>query len=152
MNEFDMKSALQAIGASLLLAVAGFLIHPYFQELSFFQMKGVRIQALEMGTQSKIRIIFTVAFAFIPLLFFGMRKMLKLTDNKQKIFAVCAILIAGIIFWQYKINSLNTLYNDLGDMYFFALEDLNLELYLLIGLIMGAILGGVALYRFKKRP
>ena len=151
MNDFKIKDYLLFIGSTLVLALFGFLIHPFFTQLSFFQLNEVKIYAVETGTTEKLRWIFCIAFSFMPLLFLALQKMLKLTDFKQKIFAVLAIFIAGIIFWQFKINSLKSIYEKLDPSHYFALEDLNLELYLLLGFIIGAILGGISLYRYKSR-
>lgn len=156
MNEFDVKGAFQAAGAILVLGVAGFLLHPFFMDFSLFLLKNVRVQAISADTDFRNRILFTISFALIPILFLALRKMAKLSDLKQKVFAIAAILVSGIIFWQFKLNSLNMRYEELSNgsksvIYFFALEDLHLELYLVTGFIIGAVIAAIGLYRFKKR-
>lgn len=155
MNDFDTKNALWAVASALLLATAGLLLHPYFQQLSFIQMEEVQVRAIEAGTQSKLSMLFASSLALIPLLFFAMKKMLKLTQPRQYFFAIVAMLVSGVIFWQFKINSLQMRYEELAKMeaisYYFALEDLRLELYLLVGLVVGAGIGSIALYRFSQK-
>lgn len=150
-----MKSALWTLVSIVLLALFGFVIHPYFQALSFSQFKAIHIQALDLGTQFQLRVLFCAAMAFIPILFFAMKKMLRLTTQRQQFFALAAILISGIIFWQFKIYSLNMRYEELMKVkimhYYFALEDLRLEMYLLIGFILGAVIGSISLHRSSKR-
>lgn len=155
MDQFDKKRMFQTLTAVLLLGIIAYFLHPYFQQWSLFQMKDVKVQSVLLGTAFKLKIMFSVAFAFIPLLFFAVIKLMKITEQRQKIFTVAAIFITGIIFWQVKINSLNLRYEELMQVkymkYYFALEDLNLELYLLLGFIIGAVLGAIGLYRFNKR-
>lgn len=153
-----MKIIIQVTGLSILLAFAGYMFHGAFTDLSFDQLRKVRIQTMEPETGNNLRWIFAVALGSIPLLILAMRKILRLTEVKQTMFSLSAILVSGLIFWQYKVYSLNTRYEELNQVqtgipmkYYFARENLNLEIYLFLGFVIGAVIGSIGLYRSKNK-
>lgn len=151
-----MKFIIQITAISIVLALTGFLLHEPFTQLSMYQLQKVQVVTLRMETDFELRLIFALSLGFIPVLYAGMRALLKINQTKQIIFAVSSIFITGIIFWQYKIVSITQRYEELdrvatGIKYVFARENLNLELYLLLGFILGAVIGSISLYRYKKR-
>lgn len=154
----SLNKIIKISAISLLLALIAFIAHPYFTALSFYQMKEVKIQTTQIGTEYNLRWIFAVVVAFIPLFYFAVEKFLNIEKTKETIFMLSAIVLSGVIFWQYKIISLQKRFEELNNakssfpiQYIFARENLNLEVYCFFGLFAGTIIGGIALYRFRKR-
>jgi hypothetical protein len=142
----------------LICGLTGFIIYPFFAKVSLYQLQDVRIQILEINTVNHLRWIFTVVITFIPLLFLTVKKFLQIHQLKQYFFIIASILISGIIFWQYKIVSIQKRFEELNQIktdypvqYYFARENLSLEIYLFFGFVIGALIGSIALYRFNKR-
>jgi len=153
-----MKTILSVTGLSILLVITGFFTWELFFQFSMDQLEGVKIQVTEINSEIRLKWMFSVALGIVPWLCFGVLKTLALKDNKQVFFAAASIVISGIIFWQYKLYSLKTRYEEISSVpspfpveYRFALENLNLEVYLFFGFLLGAIIGAIALYRSSKR-
>ncbi len=154
----NIKSVYLIILISLISGVIGFFIHPYFVKLSVLEMKDVRVVSFDIAASFNLKILMGIIFTFIPLFLFSVLKVLNLDGQKDKVFILLSILISGIVFWQFKLYSIQerlkelqaqTAGNDVN--YVFSQEDLNLELYLFIGFFVGAMISGIALHQFRKK-
>lgn len=154
----DIQSIYKIVLISLIFGVIGYFIHPYFVELSILEMQDVKVIVTDVKTPSNLKILMGIIFTFIPLFFFTAVKVLSIDNQRHKLFILLSIILAGIIFWQFKLYSIHERMLELrastrGKIinYVFAQEDLNLEFYLFIGFFVGVMIGGIALYRFRKK-
>lgn len=154
----DIKSVYKILLISLVFGLIGYFIHPYFVKLSILEMKDVNVVTINKEAAFNLKILLAIVFVFIPLFYFSTIKLLNIDIQRDKIFISLSILIAGIIFWQFKIYSIQERLKELkaaaGELninYVFAQEDLNLELYLFVGFFVGAVISGIALFQFRKR-
>jgi hypothetical protein len=154
----DIKSVYKIVLISLIFGVVGFFVHPYFVKLSIMEMKDVNVVTIDKEAASNLKILMAIIFTFIPLFFFSAIKVLTIENQRDKIFILLSIIIAGIIFWQFKLYSIQERLLELRAQtkgkiinFVFAQEDLNLEFYLLIGFFVGVIISGIALIQFRKR-
>lgn len=155
MNDFNIKGFFLSAGLMLLMAALGYVIHPYFMHLYSYQLGDVQYAVTDLDTPLTLRLIFCAALAFVPLLFFTIQKMMKISEGREKIFILAAMIVSGIIFLQFRISSLKSQFYELNPrrafpLQVFDMKDLHLELYLLTGFILGAALGGFALHRFRR--
>ncbi len=154
----DIKSVYKIMVICFVTGLVGFFIHPYFVQLSVSEMKGVSIVTLDTDTAFNLKILMGIICLFIPLFHFTVLKVLNLEKKRDKLFVLISIILSGVIFWQYKLYSIQERFNELRAQtseikinYVFAQENLNLEFYLFIGLIVGALIAGLALYRFRSK-
>lgn len=154
----DIKSIYKIVLISLLVGLIGYFIHPYFVKLSVSEIKDVNVVVIDQEAASNLKILMGIIFTFIPLFFFTAVKVLTIENQRQKLFILLSIVLAGIIFWQFKLYSIHERMLELrastrGKIinYVFAQENLNLEFYLFIGFFVGVMVSGIALHRFRKR-
>ena len=154
----DIKSVYKIVLISLVFGVIGYFIHPYFMKLSVMEMKDVNVVTLEKGSASNLSILMGIIFTFIPLFFFTSVKVLTIENQRHKIFILLSIILAGVIFWQFKLYSIHQHVMNLRAQtrgkiinYVFPQEHLNLEFYLFIGFFVGVMISGVILYRIRKK-
>ena len=154
----DIKSVYKIVLISLVFGVIGYFIHPYFMKLSVMEMKDVNVVTLEKGSASNLSILMGIIFTFIPLFFFTSVKVLTIENQRHKIFILLSIILAGVIFWQFKLYSIQQHVMNLRAQtrgkiinYVFPQEHLNLEFYLFIGFFVGVMISGVILYRIRKK-
>lgn len=153
-----IKSVYKIILFTLIFGVIGYFVHPYFVQFSVSEMKDVTVVTINLDAAGSLRILMAIFFTFIPLFYFSAKKMLNIVVKREQIFIALSILISGIIFWQYKIYSIQERLKELKAApggkdinYIFAQEDLNLEFYLFIGFFVGVFISGIALVQFRKR-
>ncbi len=153
-----IKSAYKIILFTLIFGLIGYFIHPYFVQLSVAEMKNVTVVVINQTASLNLRILIAIIFTFIPLFYFAANKLLNIVVKREQIFIALSILISGIIFWQYKIYSIQERLKELKAApggkdinYIFAQEDLNLEFYLFIGLFVGVAIGTFGIFQFRKR-
>ena len=154
----DLKSVYKIVLISLVFGVIGYFIHPYFVQLSVMEMKDVNVVTIDKEAVSNLNILMGIIFVFIPLFFFTSVKVLTIENPRHKIFVLLSIILAGVIFWQFKLYSIQQRMIELraetrGRIvnYVFPQEHLNLEFYLFIGFFVGVMISGVAIYRFRKK-
>lgn len=154
----NIKSVYIIVLISLLSGAVGFFIHPYFVKLSVLEMKGVNVVTFDLAAIFNLKILMAIVFTFIPLFFFSALKVLNTDAKKDKVFVLLSIIIAGIVFWQFKLYSIQERLKELRAQpggkdvnYVFSQEDLNLEIYLFIGFFVGAMISGIALHQFRKK-
>ena len=154
----DLKSVCKIVLISLVFGVIGYFIHPYFVQLSVMEMKDVNVVTIDKEAVSNLNILMGIIFVFIPLFFFTSVKVLTIENPRHKIFVLLSIILAGVIFWQFKLYSIQQRMIELraetrGRIvnYVFPQEHLNLEFYLFIGFFVGVMISGVAIYRFRKK-
>lgn len=140
-----MKITLKYISLVLVLCVIGFYLSNYFFELCNIQLNNNNIEAIHLKIAGQLirRLQFALLIGCIPILFFFVNKWAKLNSITQKVAVYLIIVFTGIIFWQYRILNLTEIINttpDLGINTSVDIDRLNIEIYLLIGLFLGAIL------------
>lgn len=144
--------------AGLTLGIVAFFTHELFTSWSCQAMAEVKIQDTQMDLSFKLKLLYTAIWAVVPFFVLAVLLIGKFNEKRHALYIGISTLISGIIFWLFKIYSLNLRYAEIMQVktpfpvtYYFARADLNLELYVLIGFVVGAILSGIALHRFLKR-
>jgi hypothetical protein len=147
-----------ALGASLVLGLVAFFTHSLFTDFSFDALSEVRIQDTQLSLNFRLKLLYTASWAAFPFFVLAVVLLGKFRTRRHVAFISLGTLIAGVIFWFFKIYSLNLRYVEIANVktpfpmtFYFAREDLNLEIYLLIGFVVGACLSGFALHRYTKR-
>lgn len=147
-----------ALIAGVLLGITAFWAHPAFTSFSFQIMPEVKIQDTDMDLSFNLRLLFTAIWAVFPFFVLTVLLIGKFNEKRHAVYVGISTLISGVIFWLFKIYSLNLRYDEITHVqtpfpvtFYFARADLNLELYLLIDILTGACLSGIALLRFLKR-
>lgn len=147
-----------ALVVGLTLGIVAFFTHELFTSWSYQAMADVKIQDTQMDLSFKLKLLYTAIWAVFPFFVLTVLLIGKFNEKRHALFIGISTFISGIIFWGFKIYSLNLRYAEITQVkipfpitFYFAREDLNLELYVLVGFVVGAILSGIALHRFLKR-
>ena len=154
-----MKNSLKYIALILISTVVGFLIWNTFFELSLTQLskENINIVSRKMGDQFFLRSLFALSFGIIPLLYLILRKIKKLKFMTQGIISLVIIFLSGILFWQFRIfqlnnrfEKLNTIKIDDGNQMEINISELNFEIFLLVGFIIGIAIN-ILIFRNKLK-
>ena len=154
-----MKNSLKYIALILISTVVGFLIWNTFFELSLTQLskENINIVSRKMGDQFFLRSLFAISFGIIPLLYLILRKITKLKFMTQGIISLVIIFLSGILFWQFRIfqlnnrfEKLNTIKIDDGNQMEINISELNFEIFLLVGFIIGIAIN-ILIFRNKLK-
>lgn len=147
-----------ALVAGIALGTVAFFTHELFTSWSYQAMVDVKIQDTQMDFSFKLKLLYTAIWAVFPFFVLTVLLIGKFNEKRHALFIGISTFISGIIFWVFKIYSLNLRYAEITQVknpfpitFYFAREDLHLELYVLIGFLVGAILSGITLHRFLKR-
>ncbi len=141
-----MKNTLKYVGLILIFTVTGFLIWDIFFELSLSQIANGNIEIIsqKIGGKFNLNAKFALIMGIIPLLYLIIRKITKLKFNYQSLISITLIILSGTLTWQFRIFQLNNQFdtstklnpaNQLKTQ--INLRELNFELYIFIGFIIG---------------
>ena len=136
----NTKRLIAITGLSFFFAVIGFSIWEWFFKLSVHQ---VAIQKLEFGAfsgQFLAHMTFTIAIGLIPFIYDTTIRLGYIGEPWKRLVTLSTILITAIIFWQLRIQFLQTELQQVLVDSSLVLGALNFQVYLLIGLISGACL------------
>ena len=147
-----MNTYYKYIGLTLGMMVAGFLLWSTFFNSSIQQLDaGSTILNTDPQQIRSGRTILMLALGITPLLYLLSMKIAKSTAIKNSIITIGIILFSGILMWQLRIMVTNSKLNRLTDITGlsdiraeFQIADLQPELYLLIGFVLGAICSGIS--------
>lgn len=140
------------------LIILGFLTWKYFLSfsLSLIDRKNIVISSRKLGGQFNSNLIFALSFGTIPLLYSIIKKTTKISSIKQSLISLGIILTSGIVLWGIRIWHINYQSTLLSK---FMIEneikihmefgDLNFELYLFMGFLIGMILS-ILIYKNRS--
>ncbi len=138
--------------------IIGYLMHKLFFEVSLSLLndwqtiifEGSLVQAIDA------RRMFALIIGSIPVLYLIVEKLTKLKTLRHRLIVTSITIGFGILFWLFRIFNLNNSFKKLSNFetletldISISAEVLNLELFLLIGLVFGALFS-VIFFRFKK--
>lgn len=143
---------------TITLTVIGFNLHRHFFDISFAQFESWRAMIFSTGSgfSFNVPLLFSLVIGSIPLLFLIVDKMAKLTSITQKLVSITIIIGFGILFWQLRILYLNKIMQRLLGSEIpetldvsINLQTLHLEVFLLIGFLVGAVVS-ILVFKNKK--
>jgi len=152
-----MKNTLKYLGLILILFVTGFLIRDYFFDLSISQITNENTQVVSRNISGQFFSHFTFALSIgiLPLLYLIIKKVTKLNFINQGLITCGIIIGCGVLLWQLRIFQLNNQAQNLSDLNIgngikmqMDYENLNFEIYMFIGFIVGTVL---SILIFKNR-
>ncbi len=147
-----MNAYYKIVGLTVGFFIIGYLIWPMFFELSVSQAK---TPGMIMNTRGNNDFydgtLFWLTFGLIPLLHFAVNKSAKSKSLKQDLISLFIIAFCGILFWQARLlltafeAKRTTMGVDPAIMFEYPINELQLQLYFAIGIIVGAILSWLTL-------
>ena len=146
-----MKIWLPFILISVGLAILAIILWPTFLNLSLNQInsQGTVINVYDGKLNNGI--FFILSIALIPTLLWTALKISKQDRFISKLYILLIIIISGFALWQIRIFLLNNKLSDrsginnlTGINIDYNFQYLNFDLYFALGLILGAIFGGLA--------
>jgi len=158
-----MKGNGRIIGLSFLLGIIGFLTRDFFLSYSMTAITGENIlleKSRELPHQSFPLVVFILSFCIIPFLYVMVKKMCKLTTPASQYISIILIITSGLLFCTLRILYLKVKAAKIHDLLQRAefaegaeipsirFEEVNLEVYLLMGLIAGTLFS-IFMYRKK---
>ncbi len=152
-----MKNPLKYIGLILILFIIGFLLRDYFFNLSISQITNDRTQVVsrKLSGQFLSHITFALSIGILPILYLIIKKVTKLNFIHQGLISCLVIIGCGILLWQFRIFHFNHQAQYLSDLnigngikLYLDHENLNFEVYLFTGFIVGTVL---SILIFKNR-
>ncbi|WP_353164180.1 hypothetical protein [Empedobacter brevis] len=158
-----MKENGRIIGLSFLLCFIGFLTRDFFLSYSMTVITGENMlfdKSWELPYQSFPLAVFIFSFGIIPFLYLLVKKVCKLTTPTSQYVSIILIITSGLLFYALRILYLKVKAAKIHDLLQRAefaegaeipsirFEEVNLEIYLLTGLIAGTLLS-ILMYRKK---
>ncbi len=141
----NTKRLIVITGLSFLFAVIGFSIWKWFFELSIQQLAIQKLEFVAFSGQFLAHTTFTLAIGLIPFIYDTTIRLGHIGELWKRLVTLSTILITAIIFWQLRIQFLQTELQQVFVDSSLALGALNFQVYLLIGLISGACLTWITL-------
>ncbi|WP_299682979.1 hypothetical protein [uncultured Dokdonia sp.] len=152
------KNAISILLA-IVLTVVGYILYRYFFIFSLHQLDELKspISMHRLSGLFRTRILFSLVIGSIPLLYLAVNKFAKLKSLPQKLAVVGMIMSLGVLFWQLRIVYLSKVVSRLlgtkptGVLdVSISFQVLQLEVFLLIGFIWGALIS-VLIFRSKNK-
>lgn len=155
-----MKEKIIITGVSLLLIVIAFLIRDWVLSFSIALIMNEKlfyIESSRLPYQVFPFLIFILSFGLLPFLYLFVKNRCNLLSLEKKIMSVLIIIFFGLVFYTFRIIYLKfqaSQINDLlrraefareADIPRMRFEDMNLEYYLLAGLIVGTFISLIIL-------
>jgi|GEM_PF-5133940 len=140
---------------SIILFIAAWLCYPLFEKLINYQLNYLPLVVVEKSTPVKLKLLFSVTFAIIPLLT-AMVNFLFQAKGKYNYYVYLSMLVSMIIFSQFRVYSVRKLIEEeqarFGEYIRiqFAVENLQIVSFMFIGTMLGCIVGALFLKRFQK--
>ncbi|WP_378172009.1 hypothetical protein [Aquimarina sp. SS2-1] len=153
-----MKSFFLYLGFILVLIIVGFLVYPYFLDLSFvfLDKRDVEIFSSSISGRFSEHLYFATSLGAIPLLYVSTKYFTDLENLKQKILTYLLIIGGGILSWQLTIVLLNYRLKRLSEFNIQAgidntvsIESLDFDAFLPIGYAVGTIVS-ILIFRNRK--
>jgi len=151
------------IALSLLLGIIGFFVRDLFLSFSMTYISGEKISfenSWKLPYQTFPYLLFIISFAIIPFLYLIVKKFCRLNTLYRKSISIILIITSGVIllasrimYLKFKASQINAMLqraefaND-AEIPRIRFEDVNLEMFLLIGLGIGTL---ITILIFGKR-
>lgn len=142
-------NTLKYLGLSLILLILGFLIQDHFLEFSLAQITNGDAQIVSQNINNPFyaHILFALSIGVIPLLYLIITKIRKLNFINRGFISCGIIILCGISLWQVRIFQLSRRLKEISKIGVnnsiqpkLNFDDLNFELYLFVGFLVGTIL------------
>jgi hypothetical protein len=154
-----MKIIRYIIGSLVTGAIGLYLADDFFN-YSFALLKpgDVELEAADLYTSTSRIVITGVCFFSVPWLLFLVKKAAELKNGFQHLWSAILIVIFGFVFWRLRIVGLNSEFNKVtdyarlnGTQPKISVSYLEFEIYLLLGLIVGALIA-ILIFRDRSSP
>jgi len=151
------------ITLSLLLGIVGFFVRDLFLSFSMTYISGEKISfenSWKLPYQTFPYLLFILSFAIIPFLYLLTKKICGLNNSYRNSISIILIITSGLILLASRIMYLKFKASQINEMLQRAefanetaiprikFEDVHLEIFLLIGLIIGTL---ITLLIFRRR-
>jgi len=135
------------IGFSFLLMIIGFSFWNRFFDLSIDLLYQPHLEVLPYTGQFLTHIAFAAVIGLIPIIYFATVRYVGISLFGPKITTLSIILLSGMLFWQLRILHLQSATSSLTLDNATFLGMMHLPIYLLLGLVVGALLSILAFRR-----
>lgn len=140
------------IAVSLLLFLAGYLAYDMFFQIRSVQLNGARLQSYDPKSRSMMRLLFSLILSLLPILCITVWKRGDMQSPVRRTMAVLMVMGCGAfsvvlrkIWMQKQLSAQFTFPNPYS---LAALNNFQLELFLLLGFFTGAV---ISLVVFRQR-
>ncbi len=144
--KLDTKKVALSMLSSLVLIVIGYATHNTFLNFSIEQLNLQNVSLNSTGFVRGNPNLYIGALASIPLLYLLIRKLIDLKNGSQSVFIFASILILAFIFWLARLSQLDELFEKASRYtigrsinHTFNMSELYLELYVALGILVGAL-------------
>lgn len=143
------------IALSLLLGIIGFFVRDLFLSFSMTYISGEKISfenSWKLPYQTFPYLLFILSLAIIPFLYFLVKKICRLNTLSRKSISIILIITSGVIllasrimYLKFKASQINEMlqraeFANEAEIPRIRFEDVNLEMFLLIGLGIGTLI------------
>ena len=143
------------IALSLLLGIIGFFLRDLFLSFSMTYISGEKISfknSWKLPYQTFPYLLFILSLAIIPFLYLLVKKICRLNTLSRKTIAIILIITSGLIllasrimYLKFKASQINEMlqraeFANEAEIPRIRFEDVNLEMFLLIGLGIGTLI------------
>ncbi|MFC4211848.1 hypothetical protein ACFOWA_11680 [Pedobacter lithocola] len=157
-----MKQNGMLIGLSFLLGTIGFFVRDLFLSFSMTYILGEKIsfeKSWELPNQTFPCLLFIISFGIIPFLYLLVKKICGLSTTYRKSSSIILIVASGLIvlvgiimYLKFKASQINDMlqraeFADGAEIPRIRFEEVNLEIFLIMGLGIGTML---TILMFKK--
>ncbi|MBE9600244.1 hypothetical protein [Pedobacter sp. MC2016-24] len=143
------------IGLSLLLCIIGFFVRDFFLSFSMTYIMGEKIsfeKSWQLPYQTFPCLLFIICFGLIPFLYLLVKKTCELNSLYRKLSSIIFIITSGLIllvsrvmYLKFKASQINNMlqraeFADGAEIPRIRFEEVNLEIFLIIGLAIGTLI------------
>ena len=155
-----MRRILIYIGLTLILIFVGSWLSQYFFELSISELNLNNVDLVQTSIDGQFNqsLMFGLIIGLIPILYLIVDKIVKIKSKKQSLIILIIIILTGIFSWQLRIIELNISFAKLSQFELgagisnsYKVENLNFELYLAIGMLIGTSISSFAFRLINKK-
>lgn len=154
---FFMNSYFKYIGLSFGALILGLFLRTFFVLISLEQLSNGSMGINVPPRTNDLGVLFVLSIGLIPALTLISIKISNSTTIKESITILFLILFSGIVSWQMRIIYISNRFDQLSQISDltgisgeYRSTDLKLDLYFLIGLVIGTIMSGQTLRILKK--
>ncbi|MDY8135467.1 hypothetical protein U0D62_07655 [Aquimarina sp. 2201CG5-10] len=140
MNLIKKRKLIRYLGIFLMFSLIGNFLSFYFYDQSLSQIEDQEM----IGFYNDFIVLnlgFSLSIGFLPFLYLTSKKLSFFKSKIELIAFVILTISLGILLWQYRILKINESLRFNPNQKPIDFDDLQLELYWFIGLLLGSILG-----------
>ncbi len=141
---------------SILLFGIAYWVYPYFEKLVDVLLNHIPVTVTDMKTPFRLRLLFAITFAFIPLLV-ALTSFLFQTKGKHTQYMYLSMIISMMIFGGIRIFNIRQFYaesqSQIGEhiKLQYPMENLQIISFMFVGSMIGCIVGAIFLKRIMKK-